>query len=83
VLIMLTVLVLVCSMSVTPDYLRNCDRNNAVRVMQLPEQIASPSMCAMRGEAYIAGTTIGQQLAEDERVKVLCIKSGNLPTHME
>jgi len=63
VLIMLTVLVLVCSMSVTPDYLRNCDRNNAVQVMQLPEQIASPSMCAMRGEAYIAGTTIGQQLA--------------------
>src|SRR5438445_5295184 len=50
---MRTVLVLVCSVSVTPDYLQNCDRNNAVQVMQLPEQIASPSMCAMRGQAYL------------------------------
>jgi hypothetical protein len=76
---MLTVLVLVCSMSVTPDYLRNCDRNNAVQVMQLPEPIASPSMCAVRGQAYLAQMTIGQELATDERVKVLCIKSGNVP----
>ena len=78
---MLTVLVLVCSVSVTPDYLRNCDRNNAVQVMQLPEHIASPAMCAMRGQAYIAGTTIGQALAQDERVKILCIRSENSPGH--
>jgi len=82
VLIVLTVLVLVCSTSVTPDYLRDCGRNNAVQIMQLPEQIASPSMCAMRGQAYIAETTIGQELTEDERVKVLCIKSENLPGHV-
>ena len=80
--IMLTVLVLVCSVSVTPDYLRNCDRNNAVQVMQLPEQIASPSMCAMRGQAYLAGTTLGQELAENERVKVLCIRSGTVAGHV-
>ncbi len=79
---MLTVLVLVCSVSVTPDYLRNCDRNNAVEVMQLPEQIASPSMCAMRGQAYLAGTTLGQELAENERVKVLCIRSGTVAGHV-
>ncbi len=79
---MLTVLVLVCSVSVTPDYLQNCDRNNAVQVMQLPEQIASPSMCAMRGQAYLAGTTLGQELAENERVKVLCIRSGTVAGHM-
>ena len=78
---MLTVLVLVCSVSVTPDYLQNCDRNNAVQVMQLPEHIASPAMCAMRGQAYIAGTTIGQALAQDERVKILCIRSENSPGH--
>ncbi len=79
---MLTVLVLVCSVSVTPDYLQNCDRNNAVQVMQLPEQIASPSMCAMRGQAYLAGTTLGQELAENERVKVLCIRSGTVAGHV-
>jgi len=79
---MLTVLVLVCSVSVTPDYLQNCDRNNAVQVMQLPEQIASPSMCAMRGQAYLAGTTLGQELAENERVKVLCIRTGTVAGHV-
>ena len=79
---MLTVLVLVCSTSVTPDYLRHCDRNNAVQVMQLPEPIASPSLCAMLGQAYLAGTTVGQELAENERVKVLCIKSGNAAGHV-
>ena len=79
---MLTVLVLVCSVSVTPDYLQNCDRNNAVQVMQLPEQIASPSMCAMRGQAYLAGTTLGQELAVNERVKVLCIRSGTVAGHL-
>ena len=79
---MLTVLVLVCSVSVTPDYLQNCDRNNAVQVMQLPEQIASPSMCAMRGQAYLAGTTLGRELAENERVKVLCIRSGTVAGHV-
>jgi hypothetical protein len=76
------VLVLVCSMSVTPDYLRNCDRNNAVQVMQLPEPIASPAMRAMRGQAYLAGTTLGQELADNERVKVLCIKSGTVAGHV-
>jgi len=79
---MLTVLVLVCSTSLTPDYLQDCGRNNAVQVMQLPEQIASPSMCAMRGQAYLAGTTLGQELAENERVKVLCIRSGTVAGHV-
>jgi hypothetical protein len=32
----------------------------------------------MRGQAYLAGTALGQEIAETEQVKVLCIRSGNL-----
>lgn len=70
---MLTALVLVCSLAVTPD-LRTCDRRNAVHVMQVPEEFAMPAMCAMRGQAFLAETSIGQELANNERVKVMCIR---------
>jgi hypothetical protein len=69
----LTALVLVCSLSVTPD-LRACDRDNAVHVMRVPEEFAVPAMCAMRGQAFLAETSIGQELARDERVKILCVR---------
>lgn len=69
---MLTALVLVCSLAVTPD-LRACDRDNAVHVMRVPEEYAIPAMCAMGGQAFLAGTSIGQELAHDERVKILCV----------
>jgi hypothetical protein len=71
---MLTALVLVCSLAATPD-LRTCDQDNAVDVMRVPEETASPALCFMHGQAYLAGTEIGRQLAEDERVKVVCAPS--------
>jgi hypothetical protein len=70
---MLTALILVCSLTVTPD-LRACDRNNAVHVLQVPEEFALPAMCAMRGQAFLAETSIGPELTKDERVKVVCIR---------
>jgi len=74
---MLTALILVCSLAITPE-LRNCDRNNALQVLQVPEQFGNPVMCMMRGQAYLAGTSIGQEMKETEQVKVLCIRSGNV-----
>jgi hypothetical protein len=68
---MLTALVLICSLSVTPD-LQACDRNNAVHVMRVPEEFSSPVTCLMQGQAYLAGTAIGQELGAQERVKVEC-----------
>ena len=45
----------------------------------VPEPVGSvmsmPGSCALYGQAYIAGTSIGEHLAENESVKVLCIKS--------
>jgi len=70
---MLTAFVLVCSLAVTPD-IRECGRDNAVHVLRVPEEFALPSMCAMRGQAFLAETSIGQELAGDERVKVMCVR---------
>jgi hypothetical protein len=70
---MLTALVLICSLTTTP-HLRECNRDNAVHVFQVPEAFALPSMCAMRGQAYVAETTIGQELTNSESVKVMCIR---------
>jgi hypothetical protein len=68
-----TTLVLICSLTITPD-LRECNRTNAVHVVQVPEQYSIPASCFMHGQAYVAGTSIGEQLAANESVKVLCIK---------
>jgi hypothetical protein len=70
---MLTAIVLVCSLAVTPD-LRYCGRDNAVHVLQVPEEFALPSMCAMRGQSFVAETSIGQELADNERIKVMCVR---------
>jgi hypothetical protein len=70
---MLTAIILVCSLMVTPD-LGECSRENAVHVLQVPEEFALPAMCAMRGQSFLAETTIGQELANNERVKVMCVR---------
>lgn len=68
---MLTALALICSILVTPN-LRDCDATNARVVMLVPESFSSPITCAMHGQAYIAGTAIGQRLAKSDRVKIVC-----------
>lgn len=68
---LLTALILVCSVLVTPD-LRECDETNARIVMLVPGEFASPVTCAMHGQAYIAQTVIGENLASSDRVKVVC-----------
>ena len=76
---MLTALVLVCSLAVTPD-LAPCDRLNAVDVVRVPEEFGHPVTCFMHGEAYLAQTGIGRTLADHERIKVICVQSRSLTT---
>jgi len=71
---MLTALILVCSVAITPE-LRDCDRTNAVHVLQLPEETSNPVICMLHGQAYLAGTVLGRELHEDERVKVTCVRA--------
>ena len=68
---MLTALVLVCSLSVTPD-LSSCDQSNALDVIRVAEEFGSPGSCLMHGQSVLAQTEIGRQLREDERVKIAC-----------
>ncbi|HEX7966960.1 MAG TPA: hypothetical protein VF502_01980 [Stellaceae bacterium] len=76
---MLTALVLVCSLAVTPD-LSGCNRDNAVDAMRVPDQFASPATCLFMGQAYLAQTEIGRDLSENERVKVVCTPSQTAET---
>jgi len=71
---MLAALVLICSVAITPD-LRDCSRMNATAVMRVPADFANPATCFLHGQAYLAQTSIGQELGEDERVKVVCARS--------
>jgi hypothetical protein len=71
---MLTGLILVCSLALAPD-LADCTRANAVHVMRMPAVFGSPATCFMHGQAYLAETAIGRDLAQDERVKVICVQS--------
>ena len=71
---MLKALVLVCSLGVTPD-LAACNPDNALYVMRVPDSYASPTTCLMRGQAYLAETSLAESLTADERVKVVCGRS--------
>ena len=68
---MLTALILICSLSATPD-IRDCSRNNAIDVLSVPESFQSPVTCLLHGQAYVAGTALGRNLRNDEQVKVIC-----------
>jgi len=71
---MLTALVLVCSVAITPD-LRDCTRENAAAVMLVPVQSGNSATCFMHGQAYLAQTSIGRDLGVDDRVKVVCVRT--------
>jgi hypothetical protein len=69
--VMLSALVLVCSLAATPD-LRVCDQNNALDVLRVPERFHTQAECMIHGQSYLAGIEIGRRLGADERVKVVC-----------
>jgi hypothetical protein len=71
---MLTALVLICSIAATPDP-RDCTRANAASVMRVPAEFSNPVTCFMHGQAYLAETAIGQEIGQNERVKVICTRS--------
>lgn len=68
---MLTALVLICSLATTPD-IRDCNVANAADVMRVPGEYALPTTCFMRGQAFLAETSIAQDLREDDRVRIVC-----------
>src|ERR1700760_1102883 len=72
--VMLTALVLICSTAITPD-LRDCNRDNAADVMKVPTEFANPMTCFLHGQAFLAETSIAQDLRETDRIKIVCARS--------
>jgi hypothetical protein len=70
---MLIALILVCSLATVSD-LGDCTRDNALDVVYVPATFASPVTCLMHGQAYVADSSIGRDLAQNEAVKVVCVR---------
>jgi len=70
---MLTALILVCSLT-TVFNLGDCTRDNALDVVYVPTTFASPVTCLMHAQAYVADSSIGRDLQQNEGVKVVCVR---------
>ena len=70
---MLTALILVCSLA-TVSNLAECTRDNALDVVHVPATFASPVTCLMHAQAYVADSSIGRNLPQNEGVKVICVR---------
>jgi hypothetical protein len=73
-LTMLTALVLICSVALTPD-MHDCTPDNATAVIRVPTEFTNPATCFMHGQAYLAETSIGRELYDGDRVKIVCKRS--------
>lgn len=70
---MLHALILICSVAATPD-VRDCNRDNALDVMRVPGEYGLPTQCFMKGMAFLAETSIAQDLRPDDRVRIVCAR---------
>lgn len=66
---MLTALILVCFGGVS------CNVDTASYILRTDVYVASPSRCLMLGEAYLANTSLGVNVAGDMMVHILCIRT--------
>jgi hypothetical protein len=67
-------IILNCSAAVTPD-LGECTRTNATAEMRVPTEFGNPITCLMHAQAYLAETSIGQDLSSNDRVKIICVRT--------
>ena len=68
---MLTALILVCSLATISN---DCTRDNALDVVYVPATFESPAACMMRAQAYVANSSIGRDLPQNEAFKVICVR---------
>ena len=70
---MLTALILVCSLATVSNF-GDCTRDNALDVVYVPATFASPVTCLMYAQAYVADSSIGRDLPQNEGLKVICLR---------
>jgi hypothetical protein len=76
----LTALILICSAMAAPD-LGECTHNNATVVMRLTAEFGNPATCIMHAQAYLAETSLGQDLGSKDRVKIVCVRRETVRIH--
>jgi hypothetical protein len=67
----LTALILICSIAVTPD-LSDRNRGNATAVMRVPGEFGHPTYCFVQAQAFLAATSIGEDFGPNDRVRIVC-----------
>ena len=73
---MLTALILICSAAAIPNA-QDCTRDTAIAVIRSPTEFGNPVTCLMHGQAYLAETSIGQELGTDDVVRIICTPTKN------
>jgi hypothetical protein len=74
---MMTALILVCSIT-TVSNMGDCTRDNALDIMYVPPTLGSPVSCLMHAQAYLADSSIGRDLQQNEGVKVMCVRGNRI-----
>ena len=68
---MLTALILLCSLA---NVSNDCTRDNALDVVYVPAMFDCPAACMMHAQAYVANSSIGRDLPQNEAFKVICVR---------
>ena len=68
---MLTALILVCSLATISN---DCTRDNSLDVIYVRATFDSSAACMMRAQVYVANSSIGRDLPQNEAFKVICVR---------
>lgn len=69
---MLKMLILICAAGVSPA---DCRPQLALDVIRGPD-VASPMLCGLHGQAYVAESALANRRRDDEYLKIVCVKAG-------
>lgn len=48
--------------------------------MRVPAEFGNPATCLMQAQAYLAGSSTGQDLDANERVRIICVRPESVIT---
>ena len=51
--------------------------------MRVPAEFGNPTTCLMHAQAYLAETSIGQDLGSNDRVKIICVRTETAAASMQ
>jgi hypothetical protein len=72
-----------CSSPDRPSDLGECTRKNAAVEKRVPAEFGNPITCLMHAQAYLAETSIGQDLSSNDRVKIICERAETAAASMQ